>query len=986
MGHQHSSGLQYRYCLLPCMLQAEVVGMYFSSIPQPTQQQQVQQHQLCLKCYRQVSASVGTATAEQAYTRIAPHAPALGCPAWSESGSEFISTRDSFSSCEEGDSSDEIDVHVSQVGNRTQQQQRLGHGPIVRPPPMGAAPVGEGQLSAQQQRQLAWLSAAVNKGAAAQAAAAGGLPAPAQQQQQQQQSGVMCAPAVAVPAGMFVFGSNSSGSPAASGGAVASSAAAAAPNGIPALGNSMPQPPAMLPGEVPTSVYSGGCSSSSTADALSRELISELEAVHAARKGLFTFQQQSPGAATQQQPACSSSGTGLTAAAVTDSDTNCLPKPPPVGTGGGAAATSEGSADGSSSSSAAAAGDHLMGSSGDMGTPTAAGGRTWRDWLLPKKLLQWSDDQDAAAVEESLHGYITDDDHSPSLLSSSLPGHHTRSSGVAAAVARRFSDGSATLASSSSSIAQQQLKDSLGAAPASYSSSSAPCSPRTPAAVDGSRQAGEQQQTAGMPAACTAAVADPAAVGGTPAASLYTRSLERKIASDAPYVTSSGVYPSQEAAAAAAEYWKAPSIIETTIGSSSNALQVACVAAAGSDVLVDEIIRCMAQVYAADKDVADMTLGCLVDFVRRKLLLPVAEAGAQQQQRERMGVSGITSSSGDAVNAPPEHQQQRQQQLVAAAAMLPPAELALVQQFLASPEAAYLSPEMMYAALCCLPASDLQMALAYVVRQHEDCMTQPANSDSEGDTASQSAGPEEDAGCMPLFQLHNLDELSFEQLVEHIWPGELEEQQQAAAATGKTAGKAGKASTAQVGASFRAKQQQQAQSRGAAAPAGADGTASGASGKKQQLTLAQEPKLVPSTWWLDHLQQSGTAGEPPAAAAVDTRVLRWVYGNIVSSQAEEFASAQAALRGQMDRSTALLEMYEGMANAWRRMQRVADKRRLLEQLRQNIKVGLWRCCSHCCVSCYDGSVRPLHATRMCVSQLEQKSFNYFHSCGVTLVV
>jgi hypothetical protein len=90
---------------------------------------------------------------------------------------------------------------------------------------------------------------------------------------------------------------------------------------------------------------------------------------------------------------------------------------------------------------------------------------------------------------------------------------------------------------------------------------------------------------------------------------------------------------------------------------------------------------------------------------------------------------------------------------------------------------------------------------------------------------------------------------------------------------------------------------------------------------------------------VEHLQQSSKAMDPAADASADLRLLRWVFGNIASSQAEEFASRQAALRGGVDRTTALFDMYEGMANAWRRMQRVADQRRVLEQLRQNIKVG-----------------------------------------------
>jgi hypothetical protein len=409
----------------------------------------------------------------------------------------------------------------------------------------------------------------------------------------------------------------------------------------------------------------------------------------------------------------------------------------------------------------------------------------------------------------------------------------------------------------------------------------------------------------------------------------------------------------------------------------------ASIAAAGGDVLVDEIIRCMAQVYAADKDVADMTLGCLVDFVRRKLLGPGSSgnnsgsgvsSGLVAAAPAGPGGLPASSSQGDADSAyfssgssskdcspassvPAAGAATAGQQgassgaalaLPAAAAMLPPGELQLVQQFLASPEAAYLSPEIMHATLCCLPASDLQMALAYVVRQHEDTMTQPGQTDSEADTASQSVLPEDDAGCMPLFQLHHLDELSFEQLVEHIWPGELEEVPASGAAISTAAATNKSSGNAAAGSGKGGKAAQQLRSKQLAALSKADrsaGAAAAAAAAAAKQQLQEQPKLLPASWWVEHLQQSGKAADPPAAAAADQRVLRWVYGNIVSSQAEEFAAGQTALRCNLDRQTALLELYEGMANAWRRMQRVADKRRVLEQLRQNIKVRrAWRGC------------------------------------------
>jgi hypothetical protein len=974
-------------CYCPCFAQAEVVGMYFSNMHQHQQQQQQQQQQqpgqqpqqqdppqLCLKCYRMYAANVGLVKAEQIYTRVAPHAPCLGGSTWSESGSEFISTRDSFSSCEEEEDDEDELSSPSGAGQLAGSSSR--HSPAVpRLPP------NKGQLTAQQQRQLAWLSAAVNRGVAS-------GPAPVQQQQQQllpppqqplqagqqqqQQQPVTAGQQMPVPApGMFVFGSKGASSSSAAAAPGASSSA-----GTPAAGLAGSRLPA---GQAPAAAAAAGVgrkAAAAGADALSFELIAELEAVHAARKVFLQGQPAAAAAAAapflQQVAAFSQQQQQQQqAAGVADSSSTGLPALAPLGT----ARQPDGAAAGDASSSAAGSV-----SGADMGTPTASG-RTWRDWLLPKKLLQWSEGEEGQ--EEAADGQ-QDDVFGQMARHSSEPDQR-ESAAASASVLRRHSDGTAGVVSrrggaSSSSSRQQAQQRQVGEGAAGdvvgRGPSSAPCSPRTPAAKDSTRQV---QGPEG--AADAAAVGCAALELDSTAEQDLSRVPKQRLAAGGPVEAAAAGTSGLSSSAAAQEQQLVPvkaglvqqGQLGTAAGISSGPgmQQVdASIAAAGGDVLVDEIIRCMAQVYAADKDVADMTLGCLVDFVRRKLLGPGSNSSSGHSTNSLIAAapagpglpaggstgdadsayfsSGSSSkesspaSSGPAAAGQAAGASSSALALPAAAALLPPGELQLVQQFLASPEAAYLSPEMMHATLCCLPASDLQMALAYVVRQHEDTMTQPGQSDSEADTASQSVLPEDDAGCMPLFQLHHLDELSFEQLVEHIWPGELEEgaivtaASSAAASSGKGAagGAAGAGKGGKAAQQLRSKQLGKAD-RGDSAAATA---AAAAAAAKQQMK--EQPKLLPASWWVEHLQQSGKAADPPAAAAADQRVLRWVYGNIVSSQAEEFAAGQAALSCNLDRQTALLELYEGMANAWRRMQRVADKRRVLEQLRQNIKVRL----------------------------------------------
>jgi hypothetical protein len=947
--------------------------MYFSNMHQPQQQQEPAQ--LCLKCYRSYAATIGCVQAEQIYSRVAPHAPGLGCSTWSESGSEFISTRDSFSSCEEEEDEDD---ELSSPGGAGQLAGSSRHSHAAP-----RLPANKGQLTAQQQRQLAWLSAAVNRGVASGPAAVQQqqqpLPPPPPQQpvqagQQQQQQQASASQQMPVPApGMFVFGSkgaSSSSTPAAADASSSTAAAAQAGNQLP-----MAQAPASSAAAAGRKVTAAG------ADALSFELIAELEAVHAARKVFLQGQPAAAAAAAapflQQVAALSQQQHQQQQAAGAADASMGLPALAPLGT----ARQPDGAAVGDGSSSSAAG--SVLGA--DAGTPS---GRTWRDWLLPKKLLQWSEgeegqDEAADGQQDDVFGQMGRHSSEPDQRESAAAAGNV-------SVLRRHSDGTAGFvggrggASSSSSRQQaQQWQGNVGAGAADVAGrgpSSAPCSPRTPAAKDGARLAQGPEGTA-------ADAADAAAVGcavlDLDSATEQDLSRAPKQAAPAAVPAASGVsmpaLAGEQQLVTAAKLGMAQQPGVCSSGPGMQQVDASSIAAAGGDVLVDEIIRCMAQVYAADKDVADMTLGCLVDFVRRKLLAPgssgstnsssgltaAAPAGpgmpgggsigdadsayfssgssSKESSPASTGPAGTAATTAAAVQAGGAGSGALA--LPAAAALLPPGELQLVHQFLASPEAAYLSPEMMHATLCCLPASDLQMALAYVVRQHEETMAQPGQSDSEADTASQSVLPEDDAGCMPLFQLHHLDELSFEQLVEHIWPGELEEGAAVVPASNAASNnsKGAANSTAATGKGGKAGQQLRSKQlsalskadRSANAAASAAAAAAVAAAKQQ---LKEQPKLLPASWWVEHLQQSGKAADPPAAAAADQRVLRWVYGNIVSSQAEEFAAGQAALSCNLDRQTALLELYEGMANAWRRMQRVADKRRVLEQLRQNIKV------------------------------------------------
>jgi hypothetical protein len=376
-------------------------------------------------------------------------------------------------------------------------------------------------------------------------------------------------------------------------------------------------------------------------------------------------------------------------------------------------------------------------------------------------------------------------------------------------------------------------------------------------------------------------------------------------------------------------------------------------------VLVDEVMHCMQHLYEADGDLADETLLCLVDFVLRKLDAP---------DYKRISIMGGAAAVLQASRRSSPLQLDQVSPLAAAgaaAAGLSADDCTLAAELLVAPELALMCPRAMRAAMCCLCSSDLHMALAYIVRQAGTPLSgafsgeivSSYGSDTTGSvTSSSGAGSvsgdegledssshsdsqvsDEETGCMSLFQLYHLDEEAFVDLAGLLRPGQ--KQLINAASSAAAAGKAVAGSKALGGSSGSSQLSKQAQQASAQQAGKGSSGANSSSSKREQQRERLEPVLLVAPWWLEHLRTSSKAKDPSGDAEVDIRVLRWVYGNIESAQAEELASRQASLRGGLDRTPALLELYEALAEAWRRMQRVADRQRRLEQLRSRVKVG-----------------------------------------------
>jgi hypothetical protein len=482
--------------------------------------------------------------------------------------------------------------------------------------------------------------------------------------------------------------------------------------------------------------------------------------------------------------------------------------------------------------------------------------------------------------------------------------------------------------------------------------------------------------------------------------------------------------------------------------------------------IVDDVMRRMMQMFAADREAADMTLGCLIDFVYRRLVGNMSPGVVQQvggagaatgaaaaQVGGVVGASGgsgagAAGSSGSlvieytvaanaAAKGPPggggsssgsgaggseigvrakQSDESDQSSVNGAAAarsvagasssassgptgqsgtgllastsilQIPQgANVKLVEQFLAVPQVVFQQPEVLRQALYCLSPADLQMVLAYVVQQHTNALAQVEESGSEPDTSSEATCREDEPGCCPLFHLYLLNEATFEQLVERVWPGEMGQhggvlgggaairgggggglgkgggssggvQGKVAAARGKLVGSSSttNGSSSELAAAIAGGLMAGTRGRRlAGAAAGDKGTsATGVKGlggldlvlkggkgvsKKGARPMGkdEQPYLMPADWWMSHFKEIARYEENKEEG--DMRVLRWVYGNVVSSQAEEFLGRQQQLRGNLDRKEAVLQQYEALANCWRRVRALMDKRAKLELLHSNIK-------------------------------------------------
>jgi hypothetical protein len=430
-----------------------------------------------------------------------------------------------------------------------------------------------------------------------------------------------------------------------------------------------------------------------------------------------------------------------------------------------------------------------------------------------------------------------------------------------------------------------------------------------------------------------------------------------------------------------------------------------CLAAASTAVLADEVTSCMQTIYEADPDVADETLLCLLDFLQRKL----NPRGHRRVNCDKAAAALAQASRHSSSGSPLQLEVVSPAAAVAAAAVgLAPEDATLAAELLAAPELAFMCPRALRAAMACLSSSDLHMVLAYIVRQSgapvpsaaddthssgscgsssssDGCsMGTSSNAGSvsgeedeiESGSATDSQGSDEETGCMALFQL--FQKQAEGPVVDGSAEGEeqqlrlLEEGPAAAAAAplelaaGPAAAPGSSSSKGPAPKQVRGSPQQRQQG-GKAAPSGghAKGDASKRGATQQQQQQQQiEPVLLVSPWWLEHLRQSSTGKDPAADIEADIRVLRWVYGNIESAQAEELASRQASLRGGLVRSAALLELHEGLAEGWRRMQRVIDRQGRLELLRGRVKVGYW-CWAGCVFAWCAGFLPACFACARC---------------------
>lgn len=226
---------------------------------------------------------------------------------------------------------------------------------------------------------------------------------------------------------------------------------------------------------------------------------------------------------------------------------------------------------------------------------------------------------------------------------------------------------------------------------------------------------------------------------------------------------------------------------------------------------------------------------------------------------------------------------------------------------------------------------------------------------TEGEEDGVSLGPdeeeeEEDGPCVSLFVVAGDVELGFDRLITQMWGGgaDSDEPNQLEGSPANANANSNAVVLANgKNAQHQHQQPQQRQGRNGSAgrngnnsnnarqpsPTSRGGNAAAATSQAvvavapedalatEELSAPREdePYLRVADWWLQHLRAEGGGGSG-SNTVDDMRVLRWVYGNIINVQSEEFCARQRELRGGRDRDAAILELYDEVAAVWRSLQ------------------------------------------------------------------
>jgi hypothetical protein len=104
-----------------------------------------------------------------------------------------------------------------------------------------------------------------------------------------------------------------------------------------------------------------------------------------------------------------------------------------------------------------------------------------------------------------------------------------------------------------------------------------------------------------------------------------------------------------------------------------------------------------------------------------------------------------------------------------------------------------------------------------------------------------------------------------------------------------------------------------------------------------ELATTEDLCLVVQPWWMNHLlecsRSGGSASSAEARAQGALKVLRWAYGAVVNTTGAHAADRRRELLSGKTADAALLQLYEDIAQIWRRLNEQGTKKTRLQQLR-----------------------------------------------------